>query len=195
MRPYRIGIGLLASDATPAQYRETRKFVKLPAFKPDLARQLAQQRNIPIAPTERSTGQAAVSISSPTNGGTVQGRVRVVGAVNAPGTKSWTLQVGRGSNPAEWQTVGSGGSTIDGVLGEFDANALEAGVYTIRVTVETASSGNLGTSVTVNVRKGSVTPTAGTGTVTPGGGGPGQTPVPTHTPRTQVPDVLPNGQD
>lgn len=185
--------GLLASDQTPAQYREIRKFVKLPAFKPELARELARQRNIPIAPTDRSTGQAAVSIASPTNGGTVQGLVRVVGGVTAPGTKSWTLQLGRGSNPADWQTIGSGSSTADGALGEFDANALEAGVYTIRLAVETAGSGTLSTSVTVNVRRGPTAATPGPGTPSPGPGGPGQTPVPTRTPRTQVPDTVPAG--
>ncbi|MCC7366432.1 MAG: penicillin-binding protein [Dehalococcoidia bacterium] len=199
--------GMLASDDTPAQYRETRKFVKLPAFKPELAIALAKARNIPIAPTERSTGQSAIAISSPTNGATLSGKVPVAGSVGAAGVKSWTLELGEGSNPATWTTIGTGTGTVDGVLGTFDTETLTQGVYTVRLTVETSGTGNLVSSVTFNVRKGpgTGTPTAGPGTPTrtptpggggdPGGGGqqtPIPTPTPTRTPRTQVPDTIPN---
>src|SRR5690606_9328902 len=100
--------GLLASESTPAQYQETRKFVKLPELRPDLAIALARSRGIPVAPTERSTGQSAVSISSPTNGKTVSGKTQVAGSVNITGLKGWTLEIGQGANPGSWTVIGSG---------------------------------------------------------------------------------------
>lgn len=186
--------GLLATDETPSQYRVTRKFVKLPVLGRDLAIALAESRGIPIVPTERSTGQAAVSISSPTNGRTVSGKNSVVGAVTAGGTRSWKLEMGAGSNPGNWTTIGSGSGPTDGILGEFDATTLEPGVYTIRLTAESTSAGNLSTSVQVNVR-GSTTPGSPTASPSPGGGtgngnGDGNGNTPTAT-RTQIPDTIP----
>jgi len=172
--------GLLASDATPAQYRATRKFVKLPEFRPDLAIALARARGIPVAPTERSTGQSAVSISSPTNGKTVSGKTQVVGSVDITGLQRWSVEIGEGANPSSWTAIGSGDGPADGVLGEFDANSLEPGVYTIRLTAVSSVVGELSTSVTINVAKGSggtPTPTAGPGTPTPT-----PSPDPTETP-------------
>jgi membrane peptidoglycan carboxypeptidase len=187
--------GLLASDATPAQYRVSRKFVKLPAFKPDLAIALARARNIPIAPTERSTGQSAVSISSPTNGKTVSGRTQVVGSVSISGLRGWTLEIGAGSNPSSWTGIGSGSETTDGVLGEFNASQMPEGVYTIRLTADSTSAGNLSTSVTVNVAKdqpdASPSPSPGGRTPTPPSGDGDRTPTPNPT-ETQTP---PNEDD
>ncbi|MCK9517504.1 MAG: transglycosylase domain-containing protein, partial [Dehalococcoidia bacterium] len=178
--------GLLASDATPAQYRVSRKFVKLPAFKPDLAIALARARNIPVAPTDRSTGQTAVAISSPTNGKTVSGRTQVVGAISIPGLRNWSLEIGAGANPSEWRSIGSGSEVADGVLGEFNANDLEEGVYTIRLTADTTSVGELTTTVTINVAKGkpdaSPSPSPGGGTPTPGDATVTPTPPGTQTP-------------
>jgi len=57
--------GLLASDQTPAAFRVTRSFVKLPTLGTAEAIALAKARGIPIAPTEKSTGLAAVAISRP----------------------------------------------------------------------------------------------------------------------------------
>ncbi|MGE5596718.1 MAG: transglycosylase domain-containing protein [Hyphomicrobiales bacterium] len=171
--------GLLASEQTPAQYRVSRMFVKLPSLGRDAAIALAHARNIPIAPTERSTGQSAVSISSPTNGRTLSGRVQVVGSVNVPGLKGWTLEIGEGGNPNSSTVIGSGDGPADGVLGEFNTNDLKEGVYTIRLTANTSGAGDLTTTVTVNIRKGSGSDRSPTPTRTPNGNGNGGNGTPT----------------
>jgi membrane peptidoglycan carboxypeptidase len=80
--------GYLASDKTPAQFRALRKFVKLPEFHPELAVDLAKRFNIPIAPTEKSTGESPLKISNLSNGKTVTQTTQVVGSVATPTPKS-----------------------------------------------------------------------------------------------------------
>lgn len=155
--------GLLASDQTPAQFREKRKFVKLPSLKPELAPELVKQmkdKNIPIAPTEKSTGQAAVSISNLTNGKTISGTTQVVGSAQTSKLKSWKLEIGPGSNPSEWKQIGGGDNPVsNAIIGVIVTEGLQNGVYTVRLTAEDALLKTLMTSVTINVKKGPTTPT------------------------------------
>ncbi|MGB4862259.1 MAG: transglycosylase domain-containing protein, partial [Tepidiformaceae bacterium] len=104
--------GLLATADTPAAFREVKKFVKLPSFKPDAAIELARARGIPIAPTEKSNGEAALSISNLQNGRTISTTFQVTGTVNIPNVKNWTLEIGETANPTEWKTIGSGTSPV-----------------------------------------------------------------------------------
>ncbi|MCL4231276.1 MAG: transglycosylase domain-containing protein [Dehalococcoidia bacterium] len=154
--------GLLASDQTPAQFREKRKFVKLPSLKPELATELVKEmkeKNIPIAPTEKSTGQTALAISNLTNGKTVSGVVQVVGSVQTSQLKSWKLEIGAGSNPSEWKQIGGGNNPVsNAIIGVIDTNSLQNGVYTVRLTAEDAILKTLKISVTINVKKGPATP-------------------------------------
>jgi membrane peptidoglycan carboxypeptidase len=170
--------GLLAGPATPPQFRASREFVKLPAFRPDLAKKLAEERNIPIAPTEVSTGQTAVSVVSPTAGAIVAAPVPVVVSVNFQGLKKWTVEIGQGANPADWRVLATGeGPVTDAAVGTINPAELEPGVYTIRVTT-TGGAGGLTASATFNVRAGPLTPTPGPGSPTPTSG-PGGTVTPT----------------
>jgi membrane peptidoglycan carboxypeptidase len=147
--------GLLASDQTPSQYRAMRKFVKLPTLKPELAVELAKEKNIAIAPTERSTGQVAVSISSPTNGKTVTGRTQVVGSVKTSQLVSWKVEIGEGAGPTAWKQIGAGNNNVsDAVLGQFDTKDFKDGVYTIRLTADDKVIRNLQVTVSINVRRG-----------------------------------------
>ncbi|MBI5947665.1 MAG: transglycosylase domain-containing protein [Chloroflexi bacterium] len=169
--------GLLASDQTPAQFRVSKKFVKLPGFKADLAQELAKKTHIPIVPTEKSTGQVALAITNPTNGKTITANSDVVGSVQTSNVKAWKLEIGAGSNPTEWKTIGTGTTRVQNVvLGTIDLKDLKDGVYTIRLTAEDAVVVGLSTSVTVNVKKGPGTPTP-TGTITPSPS-PSATPTP-----------------
>ncbi len=151
--------GLLAGPNTPAQFRETRRFVKLPDRAADLARALARQINssggkrIPIMPTETSTGDPALAITSPTNGSTVDQDMEVVGSVNSAEVVEWTLSMGQGANPGSWVEIGSGSSAVsNAVLGAISLESLEAeGVYTLQLTAQDAIVGSLMTSVQVNV--------------------------------------------
>jgi hypothetical protein len=165
--------GLLASEQTPAAFRATKSFVKLPTLGLAEATALAKERKIPIAPTEKSTGQAAVAISSPTNGKTITAKAPVIGSVNFPGLKSWTLEIGEGAAPATWKKLGGGTANVtDQEMGTIDPATLKNGVYTIRLTTD----GGLVTSVTFNVQAKGGPGATSTGTA-PGGVTP-QTPVP-----------------
>jgi hypothetical protein len=145
--------GLLATDQTPAEFRVTKKFVKLPSFHPELAVALAQARGIPIAPTEKSTGVVAVSITSLSNGKTITSSTDVVGSVQPPKLKNWKLEIGAGSAPTTWTTIGSGTTPVNnGVIGHIDVATLTNGVYTVRLTTDDGKG--LATSVLINVLKG-----------------------------------------
>ncbi|MCS7295318.1 MAG: hypothetical protein RMK15_01790, partial [Chloroflexota bacterium] len=182
--------GLLASDATPAQFREKRKFVKLPAYKPEAARELAEKMGIPVAPTERSTGQAAVQILNLTNGATVERDTDVIGSVEVQALDRWRLEFGRTASPTEWTKINEGSANVtSAVLGRFQVSGLEPGVYTIRLVAETKNRGMLEVRVVINVqpRPGTPTPTGtprpGTATPTPSGTPtPPSTPTPSPTP-------------
>jgi membrane peptidoglycan carboxypeptidase len=169
--------GFLATEDTPAQFRVTKKFVKLPSFKPDLAMELAKTRGIPIAPTQKSNGVVAVGISNLSNGKTINGPTDVIGSVQPPGLKSWKLEIGSGASPSTWTTIGSGTSPVtNGALGRIETAALANGVYTVRLTTDDGKG--LSTSVTINVAKNqSGIPFPGQPTATPGRASPSSTPT------------------
>lgn len=166
--------GFLASDQTPAQFKVMKKFVKLPGFKADLAIELAKERNIPIAPTEKSNGSLAVELKSISNGKTIGVDTPVVGSVQVPNGKGWKLEIGPGSNPTVWTTIGEGKANVDGILGTISIVGLADGVYIVRLTTLDAAA--LSTQVTINIKKGA-----------PGPGG-----IPTGTPtRVPIPGATP----
>ncbi len=174
--------GYLATDDTPAQYREKKKFVKLPEFKKELAEELAKEMNIPIAPTEKSTGQVAIAISNLTNGRTINATTQVVGSVQPPKLKNWKLEIGESAKPTEWKTIGSGTAPVNnGVLGVIEVRDLKDGIYTVRLSTDDGKG--LSVTVLINVRRGAQTPGPGTPTV-PGG--------PTPTPFTGAPPPPPS---
>jgi membrane peptidoglycan carboxypeptidase len=183
--------GFLASDQTPAQFRETKKFVKLPTFKPELAIELAKARGIPIAPTEKSTGQTALTIGNLQNGRIINNTFQVTGTVNIPNLKSWKLEIGETSNPTEWKTIGSGTANVvnEGPLGVIEPRDLKDNtVHTVRLTTDDGKG--LKISVIINIRR-SGTPNNPFGSVTPTPNNNGATPnpnFPTGTVTPQLPD-------
>jgi len=183
--------GLLAGPDTPAQYRETRKFVILPGLRPELARELAEKFaeaypgiSIPIAPEEVSTGAPALDILSPTNGAVVGADADVIGSVTPGNLVEWKLELGRGGSPVEWTELGAGkDSVVNAVLGRILLEGLEDGIYTLRLSARDRLLGNLSTAVGINIRPGDdggpgdddESPGPGGGTRTPR---PGATPTP-----------------
>jgi hypothetical protein len=158
-----------------------RKFVKLPSLKPELSAELVKafegKKNIPIAPTEKSTGKVAVEITNLTNGKTLNTNLVVVGGVQLPTVKVWRLEIGKGSNPADWLQIGTGNTNVsNAALGEIKVSEFEGGVYTVRLVAEGGTSGPLSTQVTINI-----SPPPGSGTPTPTNGAT-PTPVQTQTP-------------
>ena len=71
--------------------------MKLPSYRPDVAVAFAPKFGIPIAPTEKSTGRAAVELSNISDGATITSTTTVTGSVNTPGLKSWRLEIGAGT--------------------------------------------------------------------------------------------------
>ncbi len=177
--------GQLASDATPSQYRVKQKFPKLPSFKTDAAIELAKQLKIPIAPTEKSSGTAAVVLTSLSPGKTVNTVTNVVGSVaNTGNLKGWKLEIGTGAAPTEWKALGQGTNPVtDAVMGTINPAEYPAGVYTVRLTADDPLLRGLSTSVTINIQTGG-TPTSGTPTVPFG-----STPRPQITPQLPVPNT------
>ena len=172
--------GYLAGDATPQEFRVKRKVVILPEFKPEPAEKLAQDRNIPVKPKDTSTGQVALAITNLTNGRTISNDTPVQGTVNPIRLKNWKLEMGRGSNPEEWTTLGEGTQQLDNaVLGVIQVSGLEDGVYTVRLSTDDGKG--LQVSVLINIRAapgggfpGFPTPGPGGGNLNPGGGSPNQ---------------------
>ncbi|GIW13885.1 MAG: hypothetical protein KatS3mg062_1324 [Tepidiforma sp.] len=172
--------GLLATEQTPAEFRKVQKFVKLPAFKPELAEELAQKRGIPIAPKEKSTGLAAIAINNITTGRTISSDTDVIGTVNPPNLKNWKLELGKSSSPSEWTTIGEGTAKVEnGTLGTIRLSGLEDGVYTLRLS--TNDGKGLSLQVFINIRRSGL-PSPGA-TPTPFGGVPNNVVTPTPTPQ------------
>lgn len=170
--------GLLAGDATPAEFRDERRFVILPSVGREQARALARSMGIPVKPDAVSSGATAVAINDPSNGETLTGDTVVTGSINAPvAVDAWTLEIGAGSNPGEWIVIGSGSGSTSGPLGTISVANLADGVYTIRLTAKDKSVGDLTTRVTVNINQTVPTPTS-TPSPSPGTPFPGVTPTP-----------------
>ncbi|MBK9611826.1 transglycosylase domain-containing protein [Candidatus Amarobacter glycogenicus] len=172
--------GFLATAETPAQFKEMKKFVKLPGFKPEPAKELAKERGIPIALIDKSTGQVALSIANLQTGRTISTTFQVTGTVNVPSVKNWKLEIGETAAPTEWKTIGSGSTnvTAEGPLGVIEPRDLkDNAVYTVRLSTDDGKGLKL--SVVINIKRtnvpnnpfGSVTPTPNpnfpVGTVTP----------------------------
>jgi membrane peptidoglycan carboxypeptidase len=173
--------GLLAGPDTPAQFRKMEKFVKPPPYHPENIREHARRFKIPLAPVDVSQGQVPVSIISPKNGDLVRGRRPVVVTIDVPGLESWTLEIGQGSNPAEWSSFGSGTSNVvDYIAGWIEAETIPPGVWTVRITAESdATSTALEARITINTQQGSGSPfDTPTTQPLPGGQLPGRTPTP-----------------
>ncbi|MFN0093333.1 MAG: transglycosylase domain-containing protein [Dehalococcoidia bacterium] len=168
---------LLVSDQVPREFRTTKFFPRLPAFKPEGVAALAERMGIALAPTRRSTGLAAVSLSSPKVGDNISAPTAVTGAV---ASGRWQLEFGSGPSPSSWTTIRTGEGTVDnGTLGTFDPAGLEDGVYAIRLS----ATGGFAAVVLVNVRK-NLTPTP---SATPSGTPTGPTPSVTPPQRTSTP--------
>jgi membrane peptidoglycan carboxypeptidase len=182
--------GFLASDQTPPQFRETKKFVKLPTFEPGPAIALARARGIPIAPTEKSTGQSALSISNLQTGRTISTTFQVIGSVNVPNLKNWILEIGETASPTEWKTIGTGTAGVnEAPLGTIEPKDLKDNtVYTVRLSTDDGRG--LKTSVVINIKRsggpGTATPSP-SGTPSPGPTGNPNFPTGTITPQLPRP--------
>lgn len=139
----------LATALTPPdQVREVAFPVYPPAFQDWAA------RNAPRPPSEPCPPPAAVvqsiaSLNPIGAGGVISGtQVYIGGAARGP----YTLEVGVGAAPTEWQPIGGNSFAVeDGLLGVWGTAGLAPGEYTVRLTVVAADGQQISTSQTVRL--------------------------------------------
>lgn len=127
--------GKLAGPSTPPENREVRVYQMLPQEAADWVR----ENGVAQPPTEQAEARLEdfdpdVAIISPQVNGYIGGVFEIRG--NARGGP-FRVEFGRGQEPQEWTLIGSerGDEVVNGLLQSFDTNALEEGVYTLRLTV------------------------------------------------------------
>ncbi|CAG0941411.1 partial penicillin-binding protein 1A, partial [Anaerolineae bacterium] len=134
---------LLGTDLCPDLVEE-----RIFAVYPPEARQWAIDHNIPQPPTERSPNcpepaptlvggvAPAMGISSPRDGQVLIGVAQIVGTVQMPDFDNYTVQLGFGSDPADWILLTRGtGPVQDGTLATWDTRRYPDGAYTIRLAM------------------------------------------------------------
>jgi 1A family penicillin-binding protein len=168
--------GLLAGEHTPADQVEERTFKVYPLAEgwpdPNAWRAWAVAHGIPQPPFEVSDRYAfapRVAITSPTEGETVEGAVRVTGTVMLPDLDRFELSWGAGWDPDGFNRFErrKGESVEDGELGVWDATDLPPGGYTLRLTARDGQGQGYEVRVRVNLAGGAVasaTPKATAGT-------------------------------
>lgn len=148
--------GLLATELTPPQFIQERFGLTIPDSVTGFAREQAVewQRYLAAsaAPTERSTGQSPVSITSPRNNARIPDVVQITGKAEAEDFVAYRIEYGLGSPPFEWTVLlRSETPQPGGGLAIWNTRGLEPGTYTVRLVMETSTRGELSTFITVRV--------------------------------------------
>jgi membrane carboxypeptidase/penicillin-binding protein PbpC len=135
--------GKLASDLTPLEFVEVRRFLKLPDGLSDFARDQALEwarsleTDVGDAPTE-TTDESDLPgvITSPANAEPVRGVVTITGRAASADFESYRLEYHNDQGGGDWLLIAQGVTEVNGVLGRWDSSALEPGLYTIRLVVD-----------------------------------------------------------
>jgi len=148
--------GLLATELTPPQFMQERCGLVIPkeveGFARTQAEEWARYLNVGIVPTERSTGEAPVRITSPRTGDRVRGIVEVKGQAASDGFVAYRLEFGPGNPPLSWtQIIRSETPQPSGGLGLWNTEGLPEGEYTLRLVLEDRTRGELSTFVVVRI--------------------------------------------
>ncbi|MHC1782686.1 MAG: penicillin-binding protein [Anaerolineaceae bacterium] len=129
--------GRIATVFTPPDMVEDRVFINYPKE----AREWALANGQPAVPEDYDIIQAplqvsGVSISHPAPFAYIHGLVQIVGTASGEGFSSYSLQIGEGLNPANWQQIGeeSRQRVEGGQLGAWDTRDLN-GLYAVRLLV------------------------------------------------------------
>ncbi len=145
----------LAAAYTPAnQIREMTFVVYPPQYRDQAAStgvaQPPTQYCPPPAPQPGQPGTAVAAFSVPGSEAIVKGQVLVRGTARG----SYTLEVGSGRDPQQWQTISGGSSAVaDGILGTWQTASLPVGPYTLRLRVITPDGVPADTRVVVMVER------------------------------------------
>jgi membrane peptidoglycan carboxypeptidase len=172
---------------------------KVMAVIPDEGREWALGRGLEVAPRETCAAgptSSIVAISSPPEGGIVNGIVPIIGTAQLADFESYDMQFGVSWSPEAWGWIsGPHLSPVgDGLLTTWDTNGLEEGEYTLRLVVRARSGGTTEARLRVIVNRGAVpTPTDTPGPTSTPTPAPTDTPlvVPTLPPSTETPTPEP----
>jgi Membrane carboxypeptidase (penicillin-binding protein) len=139
--------GLLATVFTPVESIEEGVFLNVPANLRDWASsaglKVAPQGYDAIAVTQPNP---QVQITSPSLFSPISGKVTISGTAATSDFASYSVQVGQGINPQDWQQVATGTTAVsNGQLAEWDTTGLD-GLYAIRLNV-VAQNNQIQTSV------------------------------------------------
>ncbi|MPZ48963.1 MAG: hypothetical protein GEU75_06580 [Dehalococcoidia bacterium] len=157
--------GLLAGPDTPNEYVEEKVMLVPPEAltKTEADRKQAEEwaaaLSLPLAPTETSNagGNGGSSdlpaiIFSPSAGQTVSGTVTITGRATSSRFEEYRLEFGPGSSPAAWTRISTSDDEEDsGTLGRWNTSNLPEGDYTLRLTVEDRTRGNITYTVTIKI--------------------------------------------
>jgi penicillin-binding protein 1C len=159
---------------------------KVMAVVPPEGVEWARQNGLEVAPIDTCIAgptASVVRISSPPDGGVVDGIVSVIGTATMPDFESYDLQFASAVSPGQWRWISGPhlAQVVDGQLAAWDATGLEDGEYILRIVVHAQSGGSTEARVRVFVNRGVVP----TDIPTPG---PSATPTPEP---TETPIVLP----
>ncbi|MBE7550990.1 MAG: penicillin-binding protein 1C [Anaerolineales bacterium] len=135
-------------------------------------------------------------ITGPLDGASVRGVITLEGSATAANFSHYQIEVGKGTNPAEFAlAVGPVSQIVEqGVLGTLDTTQVENGPYTLRLVVFDQSGGAFDGKVRVLVDNAATSTPAPTDTPLPVPDTPTVTPtivLPTDTPTVQPPTVTP----
>jgi membrane peptidoglycan carboxypeptidase len=175
--------GKLASELTPDEYIEERRFLRLPEGLPEFQRDQALawafllHGSLDEVPTEQTQeSDIPLAITSPANGASVQGVVTITGRARSSDFASYRLEFRSEAEAGDWTLISESDSPVaDGPLGTWDTSALPPGLYTIRLVLVDEKRGEIITRVQVLLAASTTaTPTAG--------------PLPAATPAQQGPE-------
>ncbi len=135
-------------------------------------------------------------ITGPLDGASVRGVITLEGSATAANFSHYQIEVGKGTNPAEFAlAVGPVSQIVEqGVLGTLDTTQVENGPYTLRLVVFDQSGGAFDGKVRVLVDNAATSTPAPTDTPLPVPDTPTVTPtivLPTDTPTVQPPTETP----
>jgi membrane peptidoglycan carboxypeptidase len=149
--------GLLATELTPTQFVQERRAFVIPESIQGFARSQAQEWTRYIGgsgslPTDKSTGDAPVELTSPISGTEVSGIVRITGKAASDNFVAYRLEFGAGDPPSGWtEILRSETPQPGGGLGLWNTDGIAPGVYRLRVVLEDSVRGSLTTYVTITI--------------------------------------------
>jgi len=96
-----------------------------------------------------------VQITAPSANQRVSGELQITGRANTPGLRTYSIEWGRGTDPASWVTVMTSNRRIaGGVLGTWNTLLAPDGDYTLRVRVDDEQFGTLRYAIPLTVDNG-----------------------------------------